>query len=192
MAHMFASTDRGKTWTRRGGVAFPHFNFDEHMTVELRDGRLWMLARTNVGLFETYSLDKGRTWSKPRFRFPCTNARFFLRRLASGRLLLVKHGRIDQRTPRRSHLTALLSDDDGKTWRGGLVLDERAGVSYPDGFQAPDGTVHIIYDHNRYTDAEILLARFRESDVLAGRFAAPRARPRILVNKARGGKSASP
>ena len=191
-AHVFASTDRGKTWTRRGGVAFPRFNFDEHMTVELKDGRLWMLARTSPGLFESYSPDQGRTWSKPRFRFRCINARFHLRRLASGRLLLVKHGRIDQRTPRRSHLTAMVSDDDGKTWRGGLVLDVRAGVSYPDGFQAPDGTICILYDRNRYTDAEILLARFREEDILAGRFASPAARARILVNKARGRTRRSP
>ena len=192
MAHVFASTDQGRTWTRRGGVVFPHFNFDEHMTVELRDGRLWMLARTNAGLFETHSRDQGSTWSKPSFRFPCPNARFFLRRLASGRLLLVKHGRIDERTPKRSHLTAMVSDDDGKTWRGGLVLDDRPGVSYPDGFQAPDGTIHIVYDHSRYSDAEILLARFREPDVLAGRFASPPARARILVNQARGGHRRSP
>ncbi|MFC1805796.1 sialidase family protein [Planctomycetota bacterium] len=178
MAHVFASTDRGTTWTRRGGVAFPRFNFDEHMVAELRDGRLWMLARTSAGLFESHSQDQGGTWSKPRFRFPCINARFHLRRLASGRLLLVKHGRIDQRTPKRSHLTAM--------------VDERVGVSYPDGFQAPDGTICILYDRNRYTDAEVLLARFRESDILARRFASPAARARILVNKARGGKRRAP
>ena len=192
MAHVFASSDRGATWTRRGGVVFPRFNFDEHMVVELRDGRLWMLARTSAGLFESHSQDQGRTWGKPRFRFPCINARFHLRRLGSGRLLLVKHGRIDERTPKRSRLTAVVSDDDGKTWQGGLVLDERVGVSYPDGFQAPDGTICILYDRNRYSDAEILLARFREDDILARRFASPVARARILVNRARAGQRRSP
>jgi hypothetical protein len=186
MAHVFASADGGRTWTRRGGVRFPRFNFDEHMLVELRDGRLWMLARTLDGIFESYSADQGRTWSRPGLRFPHINARFFLRRLASGRLLLVKHGRIDQCTPRRSHLTAFLSEDEGKTWKGELVLDERAGVSYPDGFQAPDGMIYILYDHNRYTDAEILLARFREEDVLGGRWASTGARQRVLVNRATG------
>ncbi|HPD15207.1 MAG TPA: sialidase family protein [Planctomycetota bacterium] len=183
-AHVFASTDEGKTWEKRGGVLFPRFDFDEHMLVELRDGRLWMLARTGDGIAESHSTDQGRTWSPPRIRFPNINARFFIRRLASGRLLLVKHGRMDERTPQRSHLTAVLSDDDGQTWRGGLVLDERAGISYPDGFQAPDGTLSIIYDHSRYGAAEILLARFREDDVLAGAFKSPGAKPRILVNKA--------
>jgi len=186
MAHVFASTDAGRTWTWRGGVVFPRFNFDEQMFVELGDGRLWMLARTLGGIFESHSADRGKTWTSPQLRFPHISARFFLRRLASGRLLLVKHGRIDERTPQRSHLTALLSDDDGKTWRGGLILDERAGVSYPDGFQAPDGTIHILYDHNRYTDAEILMARFREEDVLARQWSSPGSRQRVLVNRATG------
>ena len=64
MANVFASTDQGKTWTRRGGVAFPQTDFDEHMIVELRDGRLWMLARTKYGMAESFSSDNGRTWSR--------------------------------------------------------------------------------------------------------------------------------
>ena len=43
-----------------------------------------------------------------------------------------------------SQLTAWLSEDEGATWQGGLMLDERKGISYPDGFQAPDGTV-VLY-----------------------------------------------
>ncbi len=184
MANVFASSDQGKTWTRRGGVAFPGTDFDEHMIVELRDGRLWMLARAK-GISESFSSDNGATWSEPQ---PCAiqnlSARFFIRRLASGKLLLVKNGPIETKLPRRSSLTAFLSDDDGKTWSKGLLLDDRAEVSYPDGFQAPDGTIHILYDWNRHTDAEILLAKFREEDVLAGKFQSPGAKTRILVNKA--------
>ncbi|HTN74888.1 MAG TPA: sialidase family protein, partial [Pirellulaceae bacterium] len=62
MANVFASTDQGKTWTRRGGVAFSDTDFDEHMIVELRDDRLWMLARTKHGLAESFSSDHGATW----------------------------------------------------------------------------------------------------------------------------------
>jgi hypothetical protein len=189
MANVFASTDQGKTWTRRGGVAFPQTDFDEHMIVELRDGRLWMLARTKYGMAETFSSDNGHTWAEPKpAAIQNPSARFFIRRLASGRLLLVKNGPIDQRLPKRSHMSAFLSEDDGKTWRGGLLLDERASVSYPDGFQAPDGLLHILYDWNRHTDAEILMAKFREEDVLAGKFISPDDQPRILVNKALGPK----
>jgi Neuraminidase (sialidase) len=66
MANVFASTDQGKTWTRRGGVAFPRTDFDEHMIVERKDGSLWMLARTKDGISESTSTDKGMTWSEPQ------------------------------------------------------------------------------------------------------------------------------
>lgn len=185
MANVYASTDQGKTWTRRGGVAFPDSEFDEHMIVERRDGSLWMLARTKRGISESFSSDRGATWSAPRpSAIQNVSSRFFIRRLASGNLLLVKNGPLDRRLPRRSSLTAFLSRDDGRTWRGGLLLDDRAAVSYPDGVQAPDGLIHLVYDWNRHTDAEILLARFREEDVAAGRLVSKDARLRQLVNKA--------
>jgi hypothetical protein len=34
------------------------------MIVELRDGSLWMLARTKAGISESHSADQGRTWSE--------------------------------------------------------------------------------------------------------------------------------
>jgi hypothetical protein len=87
--------------------------------------------------------------------------------LKSGNALLVKYSNpID--TERRSHLTAYVSKDDGATWLGGLVLDERPGISYPDGFQAPDGRIFVQYDRKREC-GEILLAIFTEEDVLAGK-----------------------
>ena len=185
MANVFATSDKGQTWTRRGGVAFPGTDFDEHMIVERKDGSLWMLARTKEGISESFSSDKGATWSAPQpSAIANVSARFFIRRLASGNLLLVKNGPTDKRLPRRSSMTAFLSDDDGKTWGKGLLLDDRAEVSYPDGFQAPDGTIHILYDWNRHSDAEILLAKFREEDVRAGKFQSPGSKTRMLVNKA--------
>jgi len=180
MANVFASTDQGKAWNRRGGVAFPETDFDEHMIVERRDGSLWMLARTKQGISTSVSYDKGGTWTTPQpSNIKNVSARFFIRRLASGNLLLVKNGPIDVRLPRRSSLTAFLSTDDGYTWGKGLLLDDRAEVSYPDGFQAPDGTIHILYDWNRHSDAEILLTKFTEADIAAQTKVA-----RTLVNKA--------
>jgi predicted neuraminidase len=189
-ARVYASTDEGGSWIERGGAQFPDWKFDEHMTVELRDGRLWMLARTSGGLWESFSRDQGATWSEPREAVTVRNlsSRFFLRRLRSGRILLIKNGSPGERLPQRSHMSAWLSEDDGDTWRGGLLLDERSAVSYPDGFESPDGLVHILYDWNRHSDAEILMAKFREQDILAGEILSGDAELKILVNKATGPK----
>ena len=61
-----------------------------------------------------------------------------------------------------------MSDDDGKTWSGGLLIDERKDVTYPDGVEADDGRIHIIYDHQRTPLGEVLMATFTEEDVRAG------------------------
>ncbi|WP_009963458.1 sialidase family protein [Verrucomicrobium spinosum] len=187
MANIFVSTDQGKTWNRRGGVAVPETDFDEHMFVELKDGRLWLMARTKYGIAESFSSDQGRTWTAAQ---PSTiqnvSSRFFFRRLASGNLLLVKNGPLNERLKGRSHMTAYLSDDEGKSWKGGLIIDERGGVSYPDGFQAPDGTIYITHDHNRDEDREILFAKFKEEDVLAGKFTVPGSAGMLMVSKALG------
>ena len=100
------------------------------------------------------------------------NSRFFIRRLNSGRILLISHHdfQIDEKgIPKRTHLTAFLSEDDGKTWQGGLLIDERGEVSYPDGVESDDGKIYIIYDYNRFSDKEILMAVVREEDILAGK-----------------------
>jgi hypothetical protein len=189
-AQMIVSTDAGKTWTRRGGCNVPKDTrqFDEHMFVERKDGSLWLLVRTTYGIGESVSTDRGQTWPelKPSSILH-TPSRFFVRRLASGNLLLVKHGPLDTRTS-RSHLSAFVSKDDGKTWSGGLLLDERLGVSYPDGQQTPDGLIRIIYDYNRVSDRNILMATFREEDVLAGKDVSGSVKLRQLVSKATGGQ----
>jgi predicted neuraminidase len=182
-ANVFVSNDKGETWTRRGCVSFPNPDWHEHMIVERRDGTLWMLARTAKGIMQSTSSDGGQTWAKPSeppaIRQP--NARFHIRRLASGRILLVKHGDAIDAHQGRIKLSAWLSADEGQSWQGGLILDERKGISYPDGFQAPDGTIYISYDRNRATDGEILLARFTEEDILAKNLIGPESKLRMLI-----------
>ncbi len=100
--------------------------------------------------------------------------------------MLVKHGDLDEKTKTRSKLKAYLSDDDGKTWKGGLMLDERRGVSYPDGFQAPDGKIYVSYDRNRDPDGEVLLAVFSEKDILAGKFIDEGSMNKIMISRPEG------
>ena len=193
-AKMIISTDQGKTWSLRGACNVPADvrAFDEHIITERRDGSLWLLARTRYGIGESVSTDRGATWPElKRSTIPHPSARFFVRRLASGKLLLVKHGRIDQRSG-RSHLTAYVSADDGKTWTGGLLLDGRIGVSYPDGQQTKDGLIRIIYDFSRTGMRHVLMATFREEDVVAGKPTSDDIRLRRLVSEASGGRKTKP
>ncbi len=184
-ANVFVSTDQGQTWERRGCAQFPEPDWYEHRVVELNNGDLWMLARTKNGMMQSFSKDRGKTWGEASFPEGISHpvARFHVRRLASGRILLVKHGETLDAHEGRSKLTAWLTDDEGKTWQGGLMLDERKTISYPDGFQAPDGTIYISYDRNRSTDGEILLARFTEEDVLARELKGPKSKLQMLISR---------
>jgi len=184
-AQIVVSTDGGKTWHARGAVNVPREvrSFDEHIIVERKDKSLWMLVRTQYGIGESVSNDGGRNWSSltpSEIEHP--NARFFIRRLNSGNLLLVKHGPIDKRTD-RSHLMAFISKNEGQSWSGGLLLDERSGVSYPDGQQVKEGIIHIIYDYHRKSDQNILRASFREEDVISGNADSETVSLRKLVSK---------
>ena len=73
-------------------------------------------------------------------------------------------------TSRRRDLTAFLSDDDGNSWQGGLLLEGRQGrdCSYSDICPFADGTIGVLYDYGRADPGEILLARITEADVLVG------------------------
>ncbi|MCD6596869.1 MAG: exo-alpha-sialidase, partial [Bacteroidales bacterium] len=184
-ARVVISEDKGKSFNIRGACNIPEDvrDYDEHMIIERKDKSLWMLIRTKYGIGESISNDRGKTWSVPApssIRHP--SARFFIRRLFSGNLLLVKHGPINERIG-RSHLTAYLSEDDGYTWLGGLLLDERTGVSYPDGQQSPDGTIHIIYDYSRTSAREISMATFTEEDIIAGDTASATVSLQMIVSK---------
>jgi predicted neuraminidase len=144
-SNVYRSVDQGKSWKLLGQARVPETDCDEHMIVERKDGSLWMLVRTRYGIGQSISTDRGRTWGQSGesgIRHPVT--RFFIRRLNSGRLLMVRHNPPGQ--PNRSHLTAYLSDDDGRSWYGNLLLDERDSVSYPDGVEAPNGDLYVIYD----------------------------------------------
>ena len=205
-ASVFVSRDQGITWGWRGCVIFPDSEFNEHMVVERKDGVLWMMSRTKYGIGESFSTDLGRTWSRPRKSAighltttdirtggdiaslnRSQSSRFHIRRTASGRLLLVKHGtEIDKGPGARSHLCAYLSDNDGASWSRGFLLDERSPVSYPDVAQAPDGRLYIQYDRERKALGEILFARITEEDILAGRLVGKKSALKKLVSRPRG------
>lgn len=177
LAFMYKTNDAGKTFIRLGGVNMPERCFDEHMFIERKDGTVSMYVRTYYGIGVSYSYDGGLSWTQGKdsgLGGPCS--RFFIRTLKSGNILLVNHVNFVG----RNNLTALISRDGGQTFEGGLVLDERSEVSYPDGTEDGDGFIYVIYDRergsfqrnlagNQKCAREILFAKFTEEDVLAGK-----------------------
>ena len=182
-AHVFVSTDEGATWERRGMVRFPEPSFDEHLIIEKPDGKWWMTGRTGLGIHQSFSKDRGFTWTEPEPYQPHVNSRHFMMRLSSGNLLLVRHGLPNEKLPSRSHLCAFISKDEGETWEGNLLLDERTSISYPTGFQDPDGYIYISYDYKRAVEGDILMARFNETDILSEKIVSPLGKLNMVISK---------
>ena len=132
------SDDRGRTWRKgKGQMDQPKRGAMEPEVIELRDGRVLMIARTQLGFIATsYSEDGGDTWSKPNrlSAIEAPEAPATLRRIpATGDLLLiwnnsytpgVDHG--GKRTP----LTAAVSSDEGRTWRNIRNLETNRDNTY--------------------------------------------------------------
>ena len=165
------SKDQGKTWfiCQAGKKLAP--DFDETMILERRDGTLLMLARDLKPLLvKTVSSDlEGSSWTPGTYtRTINATSRIYLRRLRSGRVLLIHNDSTNYRTD----LVAKLSEDDGETWKYSLQLDKAEnhinGISYPDAVQADDGTIYIVYDHGRMSCKEIVMAQITEEDIIQG------------------------
>lgn len=188
------STDDGASWQWHGGTSIPEKlrNFSEATLAQRKDGSLWTVIRTSLGLYESSSKDGGKTWTEamplPQFEGPSTRA--CMQKLASGAFMLVYHDakKNENGAYPRTRLTVWLSDDEGRTWPHKLVVDERSSVSYPDAIQAQDGRIFITYDHGRYNagEKEVLVTVLSEEDIRAGKFVSKAAQQRLLVNRAFG------
>lgn len=191
-ANVYVSKDQGVSFERRSCVVIPGRVYDEHSIVELTDGTLWLLGRCVYGIGQAYSRDGGYSWERVGpSGHTGPNSRFHIRRLRNGDLLLINHvnptNAIDMRPwKRRDNLMAMLSKDEGKSWIGGLMLDARNEVSYPDAIETQDGRILAVYDHERYNAREILMATFTPDDILAGAPVSPHTQLRQLVSRAGG------
>lgn len=192
-AFVYKTVDHGKSFENIGRIAVQDSQFDEHMVLEMEDGLLKMFIRTKYGIGVSCSYDRGYTWTEgENSGLENPNSRFFIRRLKSGRILLIKH--LKGVGKKRTKLAALLSEDEGKTWKYQLLLDDRDNVSYPDAVEANDGYIYITYDRERgagrrsmaevYTCArEILYAKISEKDIIAGKLVDKKSKLRCCVSK---------
>ena len=146
------SADGGRTWTLSSHIDLgghgDHAGALEPCVVELRDGRIWMLIRTQKGCFwQTVSSDNGLTWGKAtptEIRSP--SAPCHITRLQSGRLALVWNNTMAT-TKRRDTLSMALSADDGKTWTKPLECVRSGQLSYPNITEVTPGQLLVTCHH---------------------------------------------
>lgn len=133
----YFSDDAGKTWKKgEGQVDAAKRGAMEPEVVERTDGKLLMIARTQLGHIATaISKDGGDHWGEPgQFAVKAPEAPATIRRIpATGDLLLVwnntydaKAGHGGQRTP----LTAAVSSDEGRTWQHVRDLESDADRAF--------------------------------------------------------------
>jgi Neuraminidase (sialidase) len=155
IALSFLSDDQGKTWRRgKGEVAPPEGSrsgLQEPLVVELKDGRLLMLCRTDQGChFRSYSSDGGETWSaaeRSNLVAPLSPASV-ARIPSTGDLLVVwnDHSDVDEaHRGKRTPLRVAISRDEGRTWEKTKTIEDD-----PDGW--------YCYTAIHFADDRVVLA----------------------------------
>lgn len=166
---IYSSEDNGKSFIYRGTAQTPPCSCNENVLLQRRDGSLWMLSRNAPRLAENFSDDAGLTWSAPAYSsLYGADSRFAMRRLNSGRILLVNHEPVKDDQPRRAKISCALSEDEGYTWKWRMLIDPRAEISYPDFSQDEDGHICLIYDRDRFGDRKLVFCKFSEAEIMAG------------------------
>ncbi len=131
------SDDGGRSWRKsRGAMDLPRRGAMEPEVIELADGRVLMIARTQLGYIATsHSADGGDTWSEPaKLTVQAPEAPATLRRIpATGDLLLIWNNNYDPTVGhggRRTPLTSAISTDEGLTWSQLRNLETDADRTY--------------------------------------------------------------
>jgi hypothetical protein len=121
------SDDGGESWRLGTDLSVPvpdivsAYGAVEPVVVQLEDGRVWNLIRTQMGRFwESYSSD-GANWSEPKpTSIISSDSPAGLVRLSDGRIVLFWNNclRYPYAYGGRQVLHAAISEDSGRTWRG--------------------------------------------------------------------------
>lgn len=164
----YSSPDQGMSWKPSNVIDLGgnghHGGATEATVIELNDGRLWKLIRTNLSVFwQAFSTD-GIYWREMGpSTIAASSAPGQLTRLASGRILLTwnrlyPEGKSEyplsggdsewSETPVSNHreeLSVAFSEDEGATWSAPTVIARQSGVwlAYPYLFEASPGTLWL-------------------------------------------------
>jgi len=193
----WVSRDDGKTWQKSNAIDLGgrghHDGAVEPMVVELKDGRLMMLIRTNLDQFwKAFSTDGGRSWRTIQpSGIEASSAPGWLCRLKSGRLALVwnrlqpegktevRRGHNKSATEKptswyREELSIAFSSDEGETWSRPTVIVREPGaqLSYPYILERQPGELWVFtrytFDKNHKPAPSVMLS-LKESDFVAGK-----------------------
>ncbi len=172
VSHCYISDDDGATWHRSSGqVDAAKRGAMEPEVIELDDGRIMMLVRTQLGFIgKSYSRDAGETWTEMETSgVTAPEAPASLRRIpATGDLLLVWNhtftegaGHGGKRTP----LTIAISSDEGMSWQfeKNLESDATRTFSYPSLIFTGQRAIMTYWDSGE--GSGVLSSRFRSLPV---------------------------
>ena len=162
----------GKTWS----FSEPILNLNvQACFVKKQSGDIVALMRDRGGAKRipmSVSKDNGLTWSHvQKTELPNPDSSVDCIVLKSGHWVLVCNDTTGGIRGGRNQLTALLSDDEGATWKWKRTLekhDESCAASYPCVIQARDGSIHCTYTFSPTPDESIKHVRFNEAWIQEG------------------------
>ena len=181
----YLSKDDGASWQASNildlGGRGHHDGTIEGTLEELKDGRLWLLVRTNLDRFwEAFSEDGGLTWRVFRpSQIGASSSPGMLKRLKIGRLVLIwnqlypegqasfeRRGGVWSNPAgswHREELSIAFSEDEGRSWSQPVVFtkEPRKWLSYAYLFEASPGNLWVTT-----MQGEVRL-QLREGDFLA-------------------------
>jgi sialidase-1 len=163
----YYSDDGGKTWQASDNwVDLPKRGAMEPHIEELRDGKLLMVMRTQLGaVYQSRSGDGGKTWSKGEslgIEAP-ESCPELVRIPGTGDLLLIWNAskydpQYASHFGKRTPLSAAISRDDGKTWSQPRHLETDPGAAFSNpgvGFTS-DGRAIVTYWTCRYQPSGLM------------------------------------
>jgi predicted neuraminidase len=154
--------DAGRSWHEYGDTTMYGVPIQPTL-VELTDGRILMLTRTNRGrVWRSFSYNRGKTWTVCQpIELPNPDSGLDVVRADDRTLLLC----MNDAERGRDRLVIVESCDEGTSWHGQTLVDESRGgeVSYPAIVTGSNGLIHVVYTWQRLSIRHVVFQRRSDS-----------------------------
>ena len=160
-AGLYISRDGGASWSEHLGVVkcadeAVEARYNNPQMFVHSDGSVRMVVRASGTAWSYVSTSQnGVEWSTPARFVSAPDQNFAVRRLADGKLLMVRNARFDRNLywyPEGMY--AYLSEDCGATWYGGLRLATDVATINPVVAEGPKGEIYIMTHNEPETKCE--------------------------------------